>query len=107
MASAHAVWLDAERPGLVDVLYLGGSVALGHYRPGWSDIDFVAVVSRRLGPEDLALLGRVHAELDARFAPDCDGVYVERSALADPPVSGEEAPHSVEGELAERVEACA
>jgi Nucleotidyltransferase domain len=101
VTAAHATWLEAERPGLVDGLYLGGSVALGDYRPGWSDVDFVAVVSRPLQPEDVRFLNGVHAELDARFAPHYDGVYVERSALADPPVSEEEAPHALGGAFRE------
>jgi hypothetical protein len=97
VTEAHATRLEADRPGLVEGLYLGGSVALGDYRPGWSDVDFVAVVSRRLQPEDPSFLGGVHAELGARFEPHYDGVYIERSALADPPVSGEDAPHALGG----------
>jgi hypothetical protein len=40
-----AAYLDrADRlaPGLVEGLYLEGSIALGDYRPGVRDIDFVA-----------------------------------------------------------------
>lgn len=39
---------DRLEPGLVEGLYLQGSIALGDYRPGVSDIDFVAVTSRPL-----------------------------------------------------------
>jgi hypothetical protein len=48
---------DRRAPGAVEGLYLHGSVALGDYRHGVSDIDFVAVTGRPLdtgrrgGPE--------------------------------------------------------
>jgi hypothetical protein len=44
---------DRHASGLVEGLYLQGSVALGDYRAGVSDIDFVAVTSRA-GPAGLS-----------------------------------------------------
>jgi len=37
--------IDAEAPGLVEGLYLTGSVSLGDFRAHTSDIDFVAVTA--------------------------------------------------------------
>lgn len=37
--------VDEEAPGLVEGLYLVGSVALGEFRPHTSDVDFVAVTA--------------------------------------------------------------
>jgi hypothetical protein len=37
--------VEAQAPGLVEGLYLVGSVALGDFRPRTSDIDFVAVTT--------------------------------------------------------------
>ncbi|GGT04218.1 hypothetical protein GCM10010156_72560 [Planobispora rosea] len=72
---------DAHAPGLVDGLYLVGSLALDDYRPGRSDIDFVARMSAEPTREQVAALGRAHAEL----APPVpfDGVYVTAADLRD------------------------
>ncbi|MGC4880061.1 aminoglycoside adenylyltransferase domain-containing protein [Micromonospora sp. DT43] len=65
---------DEIAPGLVQGLYLQGSIALGDYRAGVSDIDFVAVTAR---PADPAVLRRLHAALKERVkSPYVDGVYV-------------------------------
>jgi Nucleotidyltransferase domain len=43
----HLAVLDAVAPGLVGGLYLTGSVTLGDYQPGRSDIDFMAFTTGR------------------------------------------------------------
>jgi hypothetical protein len=69
--------VDAEAPGLVEALYLTGSVALGEFRPRTSDIDFVAVTSHRPDAAALAALGRAHGRLRKRWRkPYFDGLYV-------------------------------
>jgi hypothetical protein len=99
LVARHTASLDERLPGVVDALYLIGSVALGDYRAGASDVDFVAIASRPLGPSDRAALALVHAELAESSATHYDGCYVDRARLAPLPVSGEEAPHAVEGEF--------
>jgi Nucleotidyltransferase domain/Aminoglycoside adenylyltransferase, C-terminal domain len=65
---------DRHAPGLVEGLYLQGSVALGDYRPGVSDIDFVAVTGRTPDP---VTLRAIHGELRGRHRkPFFDGLYV-------------------------------
>ena len=77
---------DAEAPGLVTGLYLVGSLALGGFRQDRSDIDFLAVTSRRPDPEDVAGLGRLHAEMARRHRrPVLDGVYVRAADLSRHP----------------------
>jgi hypothetical protein len=75
--------LDERVPGRLEALYLVGSIALGDYRPGHSDIDFVAVLA---GEPDLAELAAVHAALGEEF-PDvhCDGIYLRPGELSAPP----------------------
>ncbi|GAB4212129.1 MAG: DUF4111 domain-containing protein [Roseiflexaceae bacterium] len=65
-------------PGLLEGLYLHGSLALGAYLPGRSDIDFIAITSRRCTPGDIAALGTVHATLSQRH-PDAplEGSYLQ------------------------------
>ncbi|WP_117211032.1 hypothetical protein [Allorhizocola rhizosphaerae] len=46
--------VDAALPGFVEMLYLTGSVALGAFQPGVSDIEALIVTSRSPSPADLA-----------------------------------------------------
>ncbi len=74
---------DRYVPGLVEGLYLQGSIALGDYRPGVSDIDFVAVTSR---PPHIDRLRLLHAELHRQHRkPFFDGLYVSREDLRSNP----------------------
>ena len=76
---------DRHAPGLVRGLYLQGSVALGDYRPGVSDIDFVAVVS---GTPDVRALRAVHADLRrAHGGTYFDGLYVTADELRRDPAT--------------------
>lgn len=60
----HLAALDMAAPGLVTSLYLTGSVTLGDYQPGRSDIDFMAFTTRPVTePGVVALLAGVHASL--------------------------------------------
>jgi hypothetical protein len=86
VCSEYLEHADAETPGLVTGLYLIGSLALGGYRHGRSDIDFLAVTSRRPGGEDVAGLSRLHAEMARRHRrPVLDGVYLRAADLSRPP----------------------
>jgi hypothetical protein len=98
LVAAHLQALDAAVPGLVEMLYLTGSVALADYRPGASDVDFLAITSRPLGDGDLAAVAAAHAGMPA--APCYDGVYLERGALATAPPDGcPVVPHVVGGQF--------
>ena len=88
--------VDRLLPGRVTGFYLVGSVALGTYRPGRSDIDFVAVIDGDLGRADLLRLRMVHVLSGARTAAAalgrgnialpgvCNGVYVRATDLSRP-----------------------
>jgi hypothetical protein len=64
--------IDARAPGLVEGLHLHGSLGFGEYHPGHSDVDFVAVLSRRAGAGDLERLAlhpdHLRADLPALLA---------------------------------------
>jgi hypothetical protein len=80
--------LDQHAPGVVEGLYLTGSVALGDFRPGVSDVDFVAVTSRGLEAWERAGLRWVHAALaTCRPRPYFDGVYLTWSDLQSAPAA--------------------
>jgi hypothetical protein len=68
--SAYLDAVDAEAPGLVEGLYLVGSAALDDFRPGDSDLDYLAVTAERPGPAAVAALALAHRRLrEARPRP--------------------------------------
>jgi hypothetical protein len=88
--------VDAALPGLVSALWVTGSAASGDWRPGRSDVDFIAATSRVPTLTDLEALAVVHA-------PDgethVDGMYVPAADLSAPPAAEEPAPHVVDGQF--------
>lgn len=80
-------------------LYLVGSVALGDFRPGRSDIDFVALLEGPAEAAETLALARVHAALARAEGPHFDGVYLPIGALRQAPEPGAVVPFSVEGEF--------
>jgi hypothetical protein len=94
----HLDTLDSAAPGLVAALYLTGSVTLGDYRQGRSDIDFMAFLSRPVtDPETVALLADVHAGLDC--AATYDGNYVDWARIPEVPDDAPIVPHVVNGQF--------
>ncbi len=95
--SAYARLVDEKLPDRICGLYLVGSLALDDYRPGQSDIDFVAVSDTALKPSELGQLRRVHAELRATLrGPKLDGAYVTWPALRAEP-DGSSVPYCLHG----------
>lgn len=88
--------IDTALPGLVEGFYVVGSIALGGFRAGRSDIDFVATLERPLSAAEVAALRRAHrrcyAESMLRAAAyaqpwplTCNGVFIRQADLASPP----------------------
>ena len=76
---------DGCWPGLVEGFYLVGSIALGDYRPGLSDIDFVGVCARDLSETEVQALEEIHLALARRSGlPKFDGIYTSWAGLAAP-----------------------
>ncbi|BCL15839.1 nucleotidyltransferase domain-containing protein [Micromonospora sagamiensis] len=87
--------VDTALPGFVESLYLTGSVALGAYQPGHSDIDTLIVTSRRPTDQDRTALAAVHAGMPPK--PHLDGVYLDRETFFQQPADRRVAPFVVEG----------
>jgi hypothetical protein len=96
VVGGYLALVDARLPGTVDGLYLGGSLALDDFRPGQSDVDFVAVTRGPLAETALDALAAVHAELRAPL--HFDGIYVTYDELARGPAAAR-APAVHEGRL--------
>lgn len=80
--------VDEAAPGLVEGLYLHGSLGFGEWYDGRSDVDYVAVLADRPGSGTVDLLHRVHDELSTTFQrPAFDGFHLTWDDLARSPYS--------------------
>ena len=86
-------------------LYLVGSLALGDYQEGRSDVDFVTVMLAPLTSDELDRVERVHTGLAAPDTPSFDGCYLDVTQLRTTPVRPLAVPFSLDGRL-RRAEAC-
>ncbi|MEV0457084.1 nucleotidyltransferase domain-containing protein [Catellatospora methionotrophica] len=98
VAAEHVRALDERVRGLVTGLFITGSVPLGDYWPGRSDIDFVAVMDRSPTAEERGRLANAHLALP-EGGPVYDGIYLTRAQLAAPPVEGDTAPQILAGDF--------
>jgi len=90
--------IDDASPGLVQGLYLRGSLAFGEYFPGRSDLDFTAVLAARPDAAALDALAAAHAAVhDAYQIPHFDGFHLLRADLARPPDECPDLPCMFEG----------
>ncbi len=97
LTRAHLALLDAALPGLVDGLHLHGSLGFGEFFGG-SDVDVVVVTSRRVEPDEVDVLRRVHAELGRRWeSPAYDGFYVTAEDLRGRPEQVPPVPGALDG----------
>jgi hypothetical protein len=80
-------WLahhDALAPGLVEGLYLVGSLALGDHQPG-SDVDVVAFTAEPATDDDAALLHAAHLAASSEAGPPIDGPRLAWADVSVPP----------------------
>jgi hypothetical protein len=89
VAEALSVWIDSHddaAPGLIEGLYVVGSVALGDWTPH-SDIDVVAVVADPSDPDLSGELAAAHELVREWLEIAIDGPYVAWGDLVVPPVA--------------------
>ncbi|MEE2046164.1 nucleotidyltransferase domain-containing protein, partial [Nocardiopsis tropica] len=100
---AHA---DQEAPGLVEGLYLTGSVALGDFRPHASDVDFVIVTRSTPDGDELELLRGAHARTRAAVPrPQFNGIHVTWDDLTRDPAACGAVPSVIGGRFRSRASA--
>lgn len=86
VAHRYLELVDEALPGRVGGLYLVGSVALDDYRPGQSDVDFLAVGDEAWGEDDVAVVSAVHETLAEGVPGETfEGSYVTWAQLAASP----------------------
>lgn len=70
--------LNEHLPGVLEGLYVHGSIALGAYVDGTSDIDFITITNRTLTENDSEALLKVHRTMEKNYEkPELDGVYIQ------------------------------
>ncbi len=74
--------LDQTLPDVVSGLHVVGSIALGDYQPGHSDIDVVVVTRHPLGEADVAAVDSVHQRDRRNAGGPIQASYLTTSSLA-------------------------
>lgn len=87
--------VDRALPGRIQGLYLVGSIALGDYHPGSSDVDFVAVTQKPLAGRELDRLQQIHERLLVHGKLWFDGIYVTWDDLMRNPSDIEHVPFNL------------
>ncbi|WP_328322133.1 hypothetical protein OHA70_26205 [Kribbella sp. NBC_00382] len=95
--SKYLQLIDQALPGQVSGLYLTGSIPLGDYRRGFSDIDGVVVVASPL--TDVSLVREVHKQLPS--SPAFDVTYLTAADLAVAPDATKPVVFTLDGEFKE------
>ncbi len=92
-------YADEAAPGLVEGLYLHGSLGFGEWIAGRSDIDYVAVLAARPDRATTALLRTVHERLAGTFpTTSYDGFHPTWHDLAQAPSACPDVPCTQGGE---------
>ncbi|WP_342504878.1 aminoglycoside adenylyltransferase domain-containing protein [Sporosarcina sp. FSL K6-2383] len=67
----------ARLPNRLEGFYLQGSIALDAYVENSSDIDFIAIINRRLSEGEAEILAEIHRGIAGTYPkPEMDGVYL-------------------------------
>lgn len=73
----HLNVIDSVLPGFLEAYYIYGSVSLGEFNRGISDIDFIAIITRKATEADLDMLKKIHRIMKRKFKKAIlDGMYL-------------------------------
>jgi hypothetical protein len=74
--------LDSKLLDFLEAFFIYGSISLGAFTKGWSDLDFIAVVKRKVTANELIILKKVHRDIHRKFPKTIlDGKYITRSEM--------------------------
>ena len=89
-------------PELVSSLHLVGSAADGDFRPGSSDLDFVAILSHPATDDEIEALVILHRAYSSDpTLPALDGIWVTEAELAEGPDTCRDGPTSHDNQFLE------
>jgi len=73
----HTKMIESSLPNFLETYYIYGSVSLGAFNYGKSDIDFIAIMKRRATEADISTLKKIHSDMQKRFRKTIlDGMYL-------------------------------
>jgi len=97
---AYITAIERELPGFMAACYLHGSIALGAFIAGDSDIDFITVISRRCTASDIEHLAAIHHAVEKTYARcPIEGSYLQWTDLGQAGDEIEPHPHYHDGAL--------
>ncbi|HET9171024.1 MAG TPA: nucleotidyltransferase domain-containing protein [Actinospica sp.] len=98
---AYLAALDRVLPtDAVEGVYLIGSIALGDYRHGQSDLDLLTLTTRALSEDELTALDQMHKTLEDGSQPHKDAQYLAREFVGKlPPEDAAGQGYVVDGEF--------
>jgi hypothetical protein len=85
LVDSYLSGVDEVAPGLVEGLYMVGSLTMGDFHPGVSDIDLVALVPAQPSDEVRPALGEVHRGLIGADRPEIETIYATGQELQSSP----------------------
>lgn len=69
--------INTEKPDLLSGFYLYGSIAIGAFNPQKSDVDFMALLTRKCTLDDLQILENAHKYISQKYPKNqLDGSYL-------------------------------
>lgn len=78
----HIILIESNLPNFLESYYVYGSVSLGAFDYGKSDIDFLVVVSRKVSEADVNVLKGIHNDLQRNFPNTIlDGTYAMKEDI--------------------------
>jgi hypothetical protein len=74
--------IETNLPDLLNAFYLFGSASLGAYQDTYSDIDFLAILNRKLTHEERNTIIQIHRFMQKKFPKSVlDGFYIVKGEL--------------------------
>ena len=90
--------LEAKLPDLIQAYYIYGSVSLEAFDYGFSDIDFIAVVKRKISAADLVILKEIHKNIKKKFPKtDLMGLYTTEKDFKQGNINEKSCPCFIDG----------
>jgi hypothetical protein len=77
IVDVHIEMIESGLPDFLEAYYIYGSVALGAFDYGKSDIDFIILMKRKATETDINILKNIHSNIHRKFHKTIlDGIYL-------------------------------
>lgn len=82
LLNTYLTLVDQSLPGFMLAVYVHGSISLGAFNEHFSDIDFIAVISRVCTEDDVECLAQIHRTIAANYPRwALEGSYLQANDL--------------------------